>query len=202
MLHYLLDVRKIVIKWLLIELLQHCSYFLLLNFLFCFFENYKRYNIEKIWKTICYYEVIIFHLNDFFYFRRIFSKVFLFYDLAVERLWRGITSLNFICNFFEVTVSMDVFLFFLYYSALCCLFYNKTFNSNLELLRKIKKLDSLLGDNEEIRKKGINVQLRLTLNDSPVNLVLFYNFGTLGIAKRRDKKLDFFYRKHLKRVLG
>ena len=90
-----------------------------------------------------------------------------------------------------------------------------------ETWRKVKKVGSLLGDEEDIdrrktlstlamnkmlaiwiRKDKINQARRIHLYRALVRSILLYNCGTWAVTKDAEQKLDAFHRKQLKRVLG
>ena len=90
-----------------------------------------------------------------------------------------------------------------------------------ESWRKVKKVGSLLGDEEDIdrrkklatvvmnkmdkiwiRKDKISKKRKLNLYRALVKSILLYNCGTWGVTKAEENKLDAFHRKQLKRILG
>ena len=87
--------------------------------------------------------------------------------------------------------------------------------------RDTKKVGSLLGDSEDIkrrkalstvalnklfnvwlRKDKIKLKTRIRLYKTLVKSVLLYNCGTWGITQAEEDQLDAFHRKQLKRVMG
>ena len=90
-----------------------------------------------------------------------------------------------------------------------------------ETWRKVKKVGSLLGDEEDINRRKalstaamnkmlaiwirtdkINQARRIKLYRALVRSILLYNCGTWAATKEVEQKLDAFHRKQLKRVLG
>ena len=94
-------------------------------------------------------------------------------------------------------------------------------NNDTELWRNVKKLGSLLGDKEDInrtkqlsiismnkyetfwiKKEHVNEHLQLELYEKLIKPVLLYNSSTWGLTANDERKLDTFYRKQLRRVIG
>ena len=90
-----------------------------------------------------------------------------------------------------------------------------------EQWRKVKKVGSLLGDEEDmgrrrslaaaamgkmnniwIRKDKISMKRRINLYRALVKSILLYNCGTWGVTKSEEEKMDAFHRKQLRRVMG
>ena len=90
-----------------------------------------------------------------------------------------------------------------------------------ETWRKVKKLGSLLGDEEDIvRRKNlataalanlanlwkrahkIGLKRRIRIYDTLVKSILLYNSETWGISKTQEKQLDAFHRQQLRRILN
>ena len=90
-----------------------------------------------------------------------------------------------------------------------------------EKWRKVKKVGSLIGDEEDmerrkalstaalnkmhtvwIRKDKISQKRKMLLYKTLVKPVLLYNCGTWGVTAATEKKMDAFHRKQLKRVLN
>ena len=87
--------------------------------------------------------------------------------------------------------------------------------------RKVKKVGSLIGDEEDmerrkalstaalnkmhtvwIRKDKISQKRKMLLYKTLVKPVLLYNCGTWGVTAAAEQKMDAFHRKQLKRVLN
>ena len=87
--------------------------------------------------------------------------------------------------------------------------------------RKVKKVGSLLGDEEDmerrktlaaaamnrmnkiwIRGDKISLRRRINLYRALVKSILLYNCGTWGVTKSEEQKMDAFHRKQLRRILG
>ena len=94
-------------------------------------------------------------------------------------------------------------------------------NNDTELWRNVKKLGSLLGDEEDInrrkqlsiiginkyetlwiKKKHLNEHLQIELYKKLIKPVLLYNSSTWGLTANDELKLDTFHRKQLRRVIG
>ena len=94
-------------------------------------------------------------------------------------------------------------------------------NNDTELWRNVKKLGSLLGDKEDInrtkqlsiismnkyetfwiKKEHVNEHLQLEQYEKLIKPVLLYNSSTWGLTANDERKLDTFYRKQLRRVIG
>ena len=90
-----------------------------------------------------------------------------------------------------------------------------------EKWRKVKKVGSLLGDEEDmarrrslaaaamgkmdkiwIRKDKISQKRKINLYRALVKSILLYNCGTWGVTKTEEQKMDAFHRKQLRRVMG
>ena len=97
----------------------------------------------------------------------------------------------------------------------------ETSDRNQETWRNSKKVGSLLGDQEDIKRRkhlatvamsklnkiwyskgAIKLTTRLKLYKALVKSVLTYNCGTWGLTKKDEQQLDTFHRKQLKRVMG
>ena len=89
-----------------------------------------------------------------------------------------------------------------------------------EQWRKVKKVGSLLGDEEDmerrrslaaaamgkmnkiwIRKDKISQKRKINLYRALVKSILLYNCGTWGVTKSEEEKMDAFHRKQLRRVM-
>ncbi|XP_029655928.1 uncharacterized protein LOC115229770 [Octopus sinensis] len=87
--------------------------------------------------------------------------------------------------------------------------------------RKVKKLRSLLGDEQDVtmrkthansalrslkenwlKRKGLSTKTRIRLHNSLVKPILLYNAGTWGLSATDNDNLDFFHRDHLRRTLA
>ena len=94
-------------------------------------------------------------------------------------------------------------------------------NNDTELWRNVKKLESLLGDKEDInrrkqlsiirmnkydtlwiKKEHLNEHLRIELYKKLIKPVLLYNSSTWGLTANDELKLDTFHRKQLRPVIG
>ena len=98
---------------------------------------------------------------------------------------------------------------------------NRRENKIEEEWRKTKKVGSLIGDSEDIkrrkdlstvamnklfnvwiRKDKIKMKTRVRLYKTLVRSVLLYNCGTWGVTRAEEESLNAFHRKQLRRVLG
>lgn len=94
-------------------------------------------------------------------------------------------------------------------------------DGNEETWRKTKKLGTLLGDNEELKRRKslaahaltktsnlwsrnafVSEQRRLRVYNACVKPILAYNMGTWALSQNETTRLDCFHRKQLRRVLG
>jgi exonuclease III len=92
---------------------------------------------------------------------------------------------------------------------------------NEERWRKVKKLGSLLGDEEDMinrknlasaalgklqnlwrRTSKIRLEKRILLYNTLVKTILLYNSETWGMSKTQGKKLDAFHRQQLRKVMN
>ena len=90
-----------------------------------------------------------------------------------------------------------------------------------ETWRTVKKLGSLFGDTEDMKRRKIlataamnsnpgiwkrkeltSLQTRLKLYETLVVSILLYNCGTWGMSANDEKNMDSFHRKQLRKVLG
>ena len=90
-----------------------------------------------------------------------------------------------------------------------------------EKWRKVKKVGSLLGDEEDmarrrtlaaaamakmdkiwIRQDKISKKRKINIYRALVKSILLYNCGTWGVTKTEEQKMDAFHRKQLRRLLG
>ncbi|XP_029654478.1 uncharacterized protein LOC115227914 [Octopus sinensis] len=90
-----------------------------------------------------------------------------------------------------------------------------------EYWRKVKKLGSLLGDEQDVimrkthansalrslkenwlKRKGLSTKTRIRLYNSLVKPILLYNAGTWGFSATDNDNLDSFHRDHLRRTLA
>eukprot|EP00794_Sanderia_malayensis_P009396 gene9397-10384_t len=98
---------------------------------------------------------------------------------------------------------------------------NRKKAKNDEEWRKVKKVGSLLGDEEDIdrrkqianvsmnkinsiylRKDKVKLKKKMKIFRALVKSVLLYNCGTWGVNSNIQDKLDAYHRRHLRRVLG
>ena len=87
--------------------------------------------------------------------------------------------------------------------------------------KKVKKLGSLLGDEEDIerrkvlatasfkslrllweRKRVTSIETRIRAYNAFVLPVLLYNCGTWGVKEKNIENIDVYHRRHLREVLG